>query len=117
MSWVHRCMIVPAEHAPIARNLCAGLAPGGGDGMFLTELSASGATPATHYVSTGMIEAPFADLLIPAAAGPVHQLAVDAGMAVTLAEIESLLYAADISAEAPHDAFARLGLALIAGEM
>lgn len=115
MTWAHRCMIVPAEHAPLARTLCAGLAGSGGEGMFSTGLSATGAGPATHYVSTGLIEDQFAAIL--ADTPTVHALATDAGMTVTLAQITALLAACDVSDEPPHVAFARLGLALIAGEM
>ena len=123
MSWVHRCMIVPVDHVDLARSLCATLAGEGGSGMFTTPLSPTGDYPPTHWISSGLIEDAFADLLpllsvdvtdAPLAGHPDHvcTLAHDAGMAVSYDDIVRLFSAVDVSAQPPHAALERLGLAL-----
>lgn len=127
MSWVHRCMIVPTEHVELARKLCETLAGPGGAGMFTTPLSTTGVDPATHYISSGLIESDFADLLplieIPADADPVihpgqpdliTQMATDQGMGVTVDEVQALLASVDVTEQPPTDALDRLGLRLSA---
>ena len=127
MSWVHRCMIVPTEHVELARKLCETLAGPGGAGMFTTPLSTTGDDPATHYISSGMIESDFADLLplieFPADADPVihpgqpdliTQMATDQGMGVTVDEVQALLASVDVTEQPPTDALDRLGLRLSA---
>lgn len=128
--WVHRTIIVPAVFADAARAACAGLAGPGGSGMFTTPLSPTGEAPPTHYISSGLIEAPFADLLpltsvnhaddgtpsIEIRPGNVTltaQLAADAGLPITEAEISALLSAVDVSAQSAQDALTRLGLKII----
>ncbi len=123
MSWVHRCLIVPAEHVELARVLCATLAGPGGSGMFTTPLSPTGQEPATHYISAGAVEEPFAQLLplteFPADAEPViypgqpdlvTQMATARGMAVTPEEVQALLAASDVTEQEAFTALARLGL-------
>ena len=129
--WVHRTIIVPASVAESARAACAGLAGPGGSGMFVTPLSKTGEAPPTHYISSGLIEAPFADLLpstsvnyaedgtpsIETRPGNVAltvQLAADAGLPITEAEVSALLSAVDVSAQTAQDALVRLDLRLIA---
>lgn len=123
MSWVHRCMIVPVDHVDLARSLCATLAGEGGSGMFTTPLSPTGDYPPTHWISSGLIEDAFADLLpllsvdvtdAPLAGHPDHvcTLAHDAGMAVSYDDIVRLLAAVDVSEQAPAEALDRLGLAM-----
>ena len=123
MSWVHRCMIVPVDHVDLARSLCATLAGDGGSGMFTTPLSPTGDYPPTHWISSGLIEEAFADLLpllsvdvtdAPLAGHPDHvcTLAHDAGMAVSYDDIVRLFSAVEVSAQPPHAALERLGLAL-----
>ena len=127
MIWKHRCMIVPAEHADLARVLCETLAGPGGAGMFTTALSATGDDPATHYISSGLIESDFADLLplieLSADADPViHpgqpdliiQMATTQGLGVTFDEVQALLAAVDVTEQPPTDALDRLGLRLSA---
>src|SRR5699024_4999207 len=57
MTYIHRTMVVPAEHAPLARSLAAHLAGPPGDGMWVVGLSEDGSEPATHYVSSGPVGA------------------------------------------------------------
>lgn len=125
--WVHRTIIVPAAIAGAARAACAGLAGPGGSGMFTTPLSPTGEAPPTHYISSGLIEAPFADLLPvtsvnyaedgtpsvetrPGNVALTVQIATEAGLPITEAEVAALLAAVDVSDQAAEDALARLGL-------
>ena len=118
--WVHRTIIVHASVVESARAACAGLAGPGGSGMFTTPLSPTGEAPPTHYISSGLIEAPFADLLPltsvsyaedgtpsidtrPGDIGLTVQLAEDAGLPITEAEV-SALFAAVYVSEAPTEA-------------
>ena len=116
MSWVHRCMIVPTEHVELARSLCAALAGDGGTGMFTTALSATGQDQATHYISSGLIESDFSDLLplssTPGQPDVVHSLALQSGMSVSVDDVTRLLAAVDVSEEPPAEALGRLGLAM-----
>ena len=128
--WTHRTIIVPAVFADAARAACAGLAGPGGSGMFTTPLSPTGEAPPTHYISSGLIEAPFADLLPltsvnyaengtpsvetrPGNVALTVQLAGDAGLPITEAEVSALLAAVDVSDQVAEDALARLGLKII----
>lgn len=128
--WVHRTIIVPAPLVEAARAACAGLAGPGGSGMFTTPLSATGMFPATHYISSGLIEDQFASLLPlltvvrtdgtpttniqPGNAALTAQLAADAGLPFTEEEISMLLSAVDVSGQSADEAFARLGLQILA---
>ena len=123
-AYVQRCLIVPAAYAPLARALCDGLAPGGsGAGMLATPLSINGALPATHFIAQGMIEDTFAALLpltafdtegVPAiATGQPETIVALAQGAVTLAQINALLAAIDVTEQDPHTAMGRLGLKMI----
>lgn len=127
MSWVNRTMIIPAGVQPLAQGLAAGLAGDAGAGMWVTGLSPTGAAPATHYVSTGMIDENFAAML--ADADAMFAAAQAAGAPVTLAQCQALVNNSDVSdgtrevtdadgvvsivAESPFDAFARLGLQMV----
>ena len=99
--------------------------------MFTTPLSPTGEAPPTHYISSGLIEEPFADLLPltsvsyaedgtpPTSTRPGNvaltvQLAAEAGLLITEAEVSALLSAVDVSAQPAQDALTRLGLRLIA---
>lgn len=125
-AYVHRTMILPAQHAPLARALAAFLAGPPGDGMWTTGLSADGTDPATHYVSSGPVAVEFEPVLTDAQAMyDAVQAATASGMespmtnpdrATTLADCEALVAAAevvDLGEEGPFDTFARLGLALV----
>lgn len=111
MTDTFQTMIVPADLAPLARSLAAGLSPGGVN-MFTVGLSPNGQEPATHYVSTGYIATRFAECIADAAL--LHQacLAAEPPAEVTLAQCEALVSRSDVSAEEPFAAFARLTLTL-----
>lgn len=129
--WVHRTIIVPAPLAEAARAACAGLAGPGGSGMFTTPLSSTGDGVPTHYISSGLIEAPFADLLpltsvtygedgtpsTSTRSGNVAltaQLAAEAGLPITEAEVATLLAVVDVSEQQAEEAMSRLGLQIVA---
>lgn len=97
--------------------------------MFSTALSASGFCSATHYISAGLIENTFAALLpldiqateeAQAQRIPGHPEAVLAGLPEgyapmpTLAEVQALFAALDITAGDPLTRLAQLGLSLCA---
>lgn len=130
--YVQRCLIVPASYTPMARALCDGLAPGGsGSGMFTTPLSTNGALPATHFISSGMIEDSFAALLpltthttdgkgvttSTTTPGQPETIVALAEGAVTLAQVNALLAAIDVTEQGPFTALSRLGLKLIQGKL
>lgn len=112
----HVTIVVPAPLVDAARNLAECLAPGG-HGMYITGLSADGNEPATHYISSGLMQVGFISLLSDASAthAAAEQGAVQQGLTLTatLADSEALMAAADVSAESPFDAMARLGLRIL----
>ena len=86
MSWINYTMIVAAQDANLARALAGGLAPDTDtDGMWRTPLSPTGELPATHFVSSGLIQEEFAAML-----GDVEATFDAAGGLVPLAAIEGL---------------------------
>lgn len=110
--WKHKTIIVAAACAPTARMLCEMLAGAGGSGMFPTALSATGAEPATHYVSSGPIEEQFADLL-DSGAENIHAVVTQAGVEISLEAVQQIMACADISDDPAEVAFERLGLQLV----
>ena len=125
--WLHRSIIVAADQRDLAAQLCAVLAGAGGSNMFTTPLSSTGAAPATHYISSGLIEDNFAALL------PLDAMVDDvwtrtyAGLPetivqlynatdnqpITLEQVAAVFATADVSEEDPHQAMARLGLVMV----
>jgi hypothetical protein len=131
MSDLFRTFIVPAAHADLARALCA--LEAGGAGMFTTGLSADGTEPASYFVSTGQVPGPLG-MAAPCAVweqdadgawvevsrepgNPAAVLAAaqaaDPPVACTLADIEALFLASDITAQDPVTACGRLGLRIV----
>lgn len=99
--------------------------------MFTTPLSVTGTLPASHYISSGMIEAPFADLLPltsvtyaedgtpststrPGNVALTAQLAAEAGLSITEADLAALLAGVDVSEQQAEEAMSRLGLQIVA---
>lgn len=106
--WVHRTLIVPDAQVEFARLLTETIAGPSGAGMWTTPLSPTGELPATHWISSGLIDQQFAGLLSQPAVC-VH-LAAEADLSVTEEEVSNLLAVADISEETAFDAMTRLGL-------
>lgn len=109
MPWTHRTIIVPDLVVVPARMACEALAGAGGSGMYQTPLSPTGELPATHWISSGLIEQDFADLL----ANP-DAVATQAGL--DPAPLVAIVAASDITDEPAEAALARRGLQLITEE-
>ena len=73
-------IIVTADKAEQARTIAAQFT--GGDGMFTSELSATGNAPATHYMSSGWIPAEIVDALTMCAISelPTDEAMTDKGL-------------------------------------
>lgn len=136
--YTHRTIIVPAAFQQLAQGLCAAAAEGdAGAGMFTTGLSATGALPATHYISSGYIFDDFAALLPlttvtqtvndegevgttettrPGNVAFVEGLAAQAGITLPPGTIAALFDAIDVTELGPWAAMARLGLVMVQAE-
>ena len=128
--YTHRTIIVPAAFQQLAQGLCEAIAEGdAGKGMFTTGLSATGETPATHYISSGHIEQQFADILPlttvnqdgeglpdiytrPGNVEAVEAVAAQAGIELQPGTIAALFAAVDVSYQGPFEAMSRLGLSI-----
>jgi hypothetical protein len=129
---VFRTLIVAADQAPLARLIAATLDPVNCQDMFTTGLSPTGDEPATHYISSGGISEGFAQLVPftvwaqegdppqwvevshdPGKPVKTHELCIQAGLEVTLEGIEVMYASADVTAENPWAAMARMGLQLV----
>jgi hypothetical protein len=127
---IFRTMILPASVALMGREI-ASLA-GGGDAWWTTPLSASGTAPATHFISTGMIPAHIVQMLplqkweqngssvwiktasSPGQSQPLHGFLLSRGVtAYSLAQIEAMMAAADVTEQPPFTAMGRMGLTII----
>ena len=132
-TWTHRTIIVPAAFQQLAQGLCEAASEGdAGKGMFTTGLSATGALPATHYISSGYIFDDFAALLPlttvayeeegaaettrPGNVAFVEELAAQAGIALPPGTIAALFDAIDVTELGPWAAMARLGLVMAQAE-
>ena len=105
-TWVHRTIIAPDTVVIPARMACEALAGAGGSGMFTTPLSPTGELQATHWISSGLIEQEFADML--ANADALAAVATQAGL--DPAPLVAIVAASDITDEPADAALARLGL-------
>ena len=130
MSLIFRTIVVPDSQVALARQLSATLAGPAGDGMYNVPLSADGTGPATHWISTGWIDDSFANLMplwayeqveenwtgrevSPGQPEVVVALAAEAGVEVSLAEVQALFSAADITEQEWPVACERLGLRMV----
>ena len=100
MSLVHRCMIIPAALQARCQSIPAA------SGMWATGLSLDGAAPATNYISSGLVDQAFADLL----ASPV---ALVAAAGITLEEAQAIVAGMRVSEGDPHAAMEHMGLSLV----
>ncbi len=112
--YIFRTLIVTADNAPLARSLAAGLAPSGA-GMFTAALSANGLFPATHYISTGPLDAGL--MLALESADTLCAACQEAGADISLAVCKKLINESDISDEQPFTAMERLSLKLVQEEL
>lgn len=116
-TWAHRTIIVPASLVAAARELGAALDPVAGANMYTTPLSPTGNTPATHYVSSGLMSAAFMPLLANSAQlyGAAQQSATAQGITLTAtqANADALVAQSDVSEGDPFAAMTRLGLKMV----
>jgi len=132
-TYTHRTIILPAAYQQLAQALCEAAAEGdAGKGMFTTGLSADGAEPASHYISSGPIYESFADLLPlttveyeqedsaettrPGNVEVVEAIALQAGFTLPPGTIAALFDAIDVTELGPWAAMARLGLVMVQAE-
>lgn len=110
INWTHRTLVVPITIVEACRTLCAA-ATTAGENMFTTGLSADGTAPATHYVSSGLLDVTFASLLD----SPEYMaLGLEAlGIDVSLEQCEVILSMSDVSDESAFNVLERLELKLI----
>ena len=132
MADVFRTLIVESADVDLARTIAATLDPQHSTGMWETPLSPTGAEPATHFISTGFIGEGFAALVPfatwaqegdppewvqtsyePGDSFATLALCEQAGMTVTLEQIEDLFATSDVTAEDPWAALGRLGLQIV----
>lgn len=115
-TWQFITIIVPASLVEQARELGAALDPAGA-GMYTTPLSPTGAEPATHYISSGLLYDTFPPLLADAALlyAAAQQGAEQQGMTLTatLEDAYALVAQSDVSSDAAFYAMERLGLVII----
>lgn len=114
-TYIHRTMIVTAAHAALARTLAVNLAGEPAEGMWLTALAPAGGGDPTHYVSAGMIESVFADLIVNPNA--MHAAYLEAGGSeLALSVFEQLVASSIVSDMDPFDVLSEHGLQLIAAQ-
>lgn len=136
MTWAFRTMIVADAVVDTCRSLALHLA-GEGQKLWTTPLSADGADPPTHWISSGLIEEQFADLLLLSewtwvvdneGTGAGHWqrvshlpgnpplLAELSQGAITEAQAMAIFAQCDVTLEDPQTALDRLGLQLMTPE-
>lgn len=119
MAWIFRTFIVPVEIVESARNLGECLHPAAA-GMFTAPLSPTAVFPATHYLSSGLIDdawiVPLSDAAILYDAVQQGAAAQGLTLTATLIDAQRLLAEGDISDEPFEAAIARLGVKSISGE-
>ena len=122
-------IILPKAAQALAQGLCVAAAGEAGAGMFTTGLSATGEAPATHFISSGAVEAKFADILALATITSVDgveslsnttgyfeaimYMVTNAGAGVTQLQASELLLDLDVSEQPPFVALDRLGLKIV----
>lgn len=134
MTDIFRTLILPAAVTPLARQIAATLSPAG-IGMWTTGLSPTGAEPATHFISTGLISPEFAHMVpeqvwgqgedgawtrVSTSTGSpqaVTEACNAAGMEVTLEQVLAVFDVADVTEQEPFVALGRLGLVLTQAEL
>jgi len=127
---IFRTLLVPAANVELARQIAASFGPGGA-GMWTTPLSATGAEPASHYISSGYVPPGYGYLVPlqtwvqeqdgtwvmtgsePGDPVAVYTSATEQGVVCTQADVDALFAAADVTEQEPFTAMGRLGLQII----
>lgn len=125
-TWLHRCLIVPDAYVTLARALASGIAGASAQGMWSVPLSATGTLPATHWISVGLMDEGFANLLplttydaegnpttTPGQPETIVALSEQLGQPVPLAAVEALLNSAQITLDEGQAGIARAGLLMV----
>ena len=123
MAWAYRNMIVSDAVVETCRSL-AQLLAGAGQKLWTTPLSSDGQEPATHWISSGLIEQQFADLLplseftqddveVVVSPGNPALLAELSQGAVTEEQVIGIFSQCDVTIDEPQVALARLGLQMV----
>jgi hypothetical protein len=130
MSDIFRTLLVAAQDVPLAQTIAATLGPGGSQAMFATPLGPTADGPATWGASSGYI-APAWGMLAPCGTwtyqdgqwvrtayypgdpAAVVAACAEAGLIVSLEEIEAIFDRSDVSAQDPWTAFGRLGVTIV----
>ena len=120
---VLRTIIVPANQVGVGRQLGVEIDPHG-HGMFVSGLSANGLPPASHYVSSGLMDESFASSLNSGLS--LHSATVAGAARQNIPKVATEQDAVNIVAtavvhdgthngnpETPHELFARLGLKIV----
>lgn len=133
MANAFRTLIITAANTPLARQIALSFGAGGA-GMWETPLSSSGADPATHYISTGIIPDEFARMmpmqeweqdetgkwvLIRTVTGDpeiVWRASNAQGVQCTLFQIQKIFDTSDITGQEPFVAMGRLNLKIITAQ-
>lgn len=125
--WTFRTTIVSDAVVDTCRSLAMLLA-GEGQKLWTTPLSADGADPATHWISSGLIESQFGDLMplsewtqdeegawteTVISPGNLALLAELSQGAVTETQAAAIFTKCDVTMEEPQAAMARLGLRMV----
>lgn len=130
MADLYRTLVIAAQDATKVRAIASAFGPGG-EGMWKTPLSATGSEPVTHYISSGFIPEAFVSLSpfsswsvnlegqwfetdhYAGDAETVYAYASQAGLPVTLEEIQGIFLRADVSDQEPFVHLSRMGLQII----
>lgn len=131
MDWAYRNMLVEDSQVMLARTITDTLAPVGGQDMYTTPLSPTGLEPATYWISSGLIDPDYAALMpllewtqdddgvwqktviSPGYPDVITDMCVQAGLEVTLSEVQTLLDATDVTMEEPQQSWVRMGLQIV----
>jgi hypothetical protein len=129
--YVFRTLLVAAQDVALAQTIAATLGPGGSQGMFQTPLGPTADGPATWGASSGYIDPAWGMLApcgtweqddngqwvrtayYPGDPAAVVAACADAGLTVTLAEVQAIFFRSDVSAQDPWTAFARLNIVIV----
>jgi hypothetical protein len=133
MAEAYRNIIIADSQVGLARLITETLAPVGGKDMYNTPLSPTGLMPATHWISSGFIDANYAALLplfewnkdengdwVKTVLSPGYPevvmnmcLMADPPLEVTLAKVRAIFDASDVTLEQPFAAMTRMDLQIV----
>ena len=130
MADIFRTMIIPAAQQVLAQNIATSVKPVEGDGMWVTPLSAVASGVPSHYISTGFISPEWESLMpvqnwelqdgswvmtssSPGDAATLHSILESVSAGISLAEVEEVFAAADVTMQEPFTAMERMGLVMV----